>query len=114
MNDLISKLRAIQVANGLSDLQMAQLLNVSRQNYNKTRSGKIPLGNKILKGIPRAFPELQEDVKRVTDQIFLSSDANRLSNSDNKNPLKPLSGLQGRGLKRFFVELLGRIKRWKL
>jgi len=111
MSDLISKLRAIQDANGLSDLKMAQLLNVSRQNYNKTKSGKIPLGNKILKGIPKAFPELQEDVKRVTDQIFLTSDANVLSNNANENTLKPSSQAQGRGLKRIFVELLGRIRK---
>ena len=103
---IIGKLKGIQVREGFIDAKMAQLLGCSRQLYQMTRSGKIPLGLKIPKGISVAFPELKEEA-----QNFLSNDAQKLPRDANKNPLKSTSGAQGRGIKRFFVELLGRIKR---
>jgi len=71
-----------------------------------TRSGKIPPGNRILKGISTAFPELRQDVI-----YFLSDGADNSARLATKNPLKQSSQAQGRGLKRFFVELLGRIRK---
>lgn len=100
---IIVRLRDIQRAKGLSDGKMAQQLQISRQLYQMTRSGKIPLGNKILKGISAAFPELQQDVI-----YFLSNNDNKLSNTAQKPSSQP-SEAQGRGLKRFCVELLGRL-----
>ena len=102
---LINKVSAAQIREQLSDSDMAERLGCSRQLYQMTRSGKIPLGNKILKGISIVFPELQQDVI-----YFLSNNDNRLSNNAN-NPLSQPSEPQGRGLKRFFVGLLGRIRK---
>lgn len=98
---LTDKVRTIQLREQLSDREMGQLLGVSRQLYQMTRSGKIPPGNRILKGISATFPELQQDVI-----YFLSNDADKSSGDATKNPLKPTSEAQGRGLKRFFVGLM--------
>ncbi|MBA7472477.1 hypothetical protein ES707_07804 [subsurface metagenome] len=102
---VVSKLRGIQVREGLSDGEMAKQLCCSRQLYQMTRTSKIPLGNKILRGISATFPELQKDVI-----YFLSNNDKKLSNHA-KYPLRQPSEPQGRGLKRFFVELLGRIRK---
>jgi len=91
---IIGKLRGIQVREGLNDEEMGKRLGCSRQTYNSTRLGKIPLGMKILKGISPAFPELKQDV-----EIFLSRDANNCPVNAN-NPVK-----------RFFVGLLERIRK---
>ena len=87
-------------------MDMAERLNCSRQLYQGTRSGKIPPGNKILKGISIAFPDLQEDVI-----YFLSNDANRLPEGANRNPLKTSSEPRGRGIRKFCVGLIGRIRK---
>ena len=110
MRKLVSKLKEIQVANGLTDGEMAKRLNCSRQNYQKTRTGEIPLGNKLLKGISTAFPGLRKDVKAITNRIFLSCDANRIPEGATKSPLKQLSEAQGRGLKRFCVGLIRKLR----
>ena len=101
--DVVKKLKGIQVREGLTDAKMAKLLGCSRQTYQATRAGDNPPGNKILKGVSTAFPELQKDVL-----VFLSNDDKMLSNTA-QNPLKQPSGAQGRGLKRFFVRLLGKL-----
>jgi len=59
----------------------------------------------LLKGIAKGFPELHHDII-----YFLAPDADRLSKECDRNPLKQPSEAQGRGLKRFCVELLGRIR----
>ena len=105
MSEIVSKLRKIQLAKRLTDGEMAQQLNCSRQTYQKTRVGKIKVGNKILMGIMAAFPELKQDII-----YFLSNDANRFPKDATKNPLRRLLEAQGRGLKRFFGGLLARIK----
>ena len=99
MSKIVGKLREIQLARGLTDMQMAQRLNCSRQNYQKTRTGEIPLGIKILKGISVAFPELQGDVI-----YFLSNGANKLPDNATKNP-------SFQGLKSFCARLLARIRK---
>jgi len=102
---VIGRLRDIQLSKRLADMEMARQLGCSRQLYQMTRSGKIPLGNKILKGILTTFPELEQDVI-----YFLSSNDKKLSDNA-KNPLKQPSEPQGWGLKRFCVGLLGRIRK---
>lgn len=89
----------------MSDMEMAQRLGCSRQLYQATRVGKLSLNNKIIKGILKAFPQLRDDVI-----YFLSYDAKKWSDIGN-NPTEEPPEPQGRGIKRFFVELLGRIKR---
>jgi len=83
---LITKIKEIQLREGLTDSEMAKRLNCSRQLYQGIRTGKIPLGNKILKGISVAFPELQANIL-----IFLASDAKNCPDNANKNPLKEAS-----------------------
>ena len=102
---IIGKLKDIQEREGLSDAAMAERLGCSRQTYNSTRLGRIPTGNKILKGVSTAFPELKDDVI-----YFLSSDANKLPDNA-KYPLRATSEAQGRGLKGFLVRLLGRFRK---
>jgi len=105
MSELTGKLKYMQVHEGLTDKEMAIRLGCSRQLYQMTRTGKIPPGNKILRGISAAFPELQQDVI-----YFLSRNDNRLSTNAN-NPLRQPSGAQERGLKRLLVGLLGRLRK---
>ncbi len=78
---LLTKIKEIQSREGLTDSEIAKRLNCSRQLYQGTRSGKIPLGTKILKGISAAFPELQADIL-----IFLASDAKSCPNNAKDKP----------------------------
>lgn len=71
-----------------------------------TRTGKTPLSNTIIRGISESFPELHKDLIK-----FLSNDGDRLAEDVSKNPLKATSEPQGRGLKRFFGRLLGRLRK---
>jgi len=107
-SQVIDKLKGIQEREGMSDMKMAQRLVCSRQLYQATRTGKLPVNNKIIRGILKAFPELEQDVI-----YFLSYDDKMLAGIDN-NSTEQLSEPQGRGLKRFCVGLLGKlIKRAK-
>jgi len=83
---LITKIKEIQSREGLTDSEMAKRLNCSRQLYQGIRTGKIPPGSKVLKGISIAFPELQADIL-----LFLASDAKNCPDNAQKNPLKAAS-----------------------
>ena len=111
MCDVISKLREIQLAKRLTDSEMAKLLKCSRQTYQKTRTGNMKLGNKILEGISGPFPELKGDVLKITNKKFLPSNDNGLSKPVNNLTKQPSEAREG-GLKSFCVGLLGRIKKW--
>lgn len=58
---LMDKVKQIQDKQGYPDGEMAEILGCSRQLYQMTRTGKAQLGTKILKGIIKAFPELEGD-----------------------------------------------------
>jgi len=45
---------------GLTDSEMAHLIGCSRQLYQATRTGKVPLGYKVVKGAIKIFPGLRE------------------------------------------------------
>jgi len=105
---LIAKIRDIQSQKGLPDKEMAKRLGCSRQLWQMTRTGKTPIGSKIMKNVSKAFPELQQDVI-----YFLTNDAQKCPNNAQQNPLKQPSEAQGRGLKRVFVELLRRLRKWQ-
>ena len=102
----IAKLVELQVKGELTDREMAERLGCSRQLWQMTRSGRTPLGKTMAKCITRNFSELNQDII-----YFLAQSADKLSNEGDRNPLSQLSEPQGRGIKRFFVELLGRIRR---
>ena len=82
---LVSKLKKKQEDLGLTDSEMSQLLGCSRQLWQMTRTGRTPLGRKILTGIVPAFPELQKDTI-----YFLSNSANNLPPKAKDNPFKRL------------------------
>lgn len=79
--NFIDKLKQVQSANGLTDLEMAQRLGCSRQLYQKTRTEQIPLGIKILRGVISAFPgELSKNAI-----YFLTSNADQLAEGADRN-----------------------------
>lgn len=90
----IAKLAEMQSREGLKDREMAKLLGCSRQLWQMTRTGKIPLGNTMLECISRNFPGLHKDVLK-----FLSRNGDKSSRNADKNPI----------VKRFFTGLLGRL-----
>lgn len=65
---LLEKLIEKQKAEGLSDLQFAKRLGVSRQLWAMTRSGDTPLGMRVLSGVVREFPSLTDDVLHAVAQ----------------------------------------------
>ena len=75
---IISHLEKFQKERGLTDKEMGEKLGCSRQLYQKVRSGKVPLGAKLIKGVMGSFPQLRDDVI-----YFLSNDAHRLPNGGN-------------------------------
>ena len=101
----IPKLVEIQIAEELTDREMAGRLGCSRQLWQMTRSGRIPPGNTVIKCISKNFPELQQDII-----YFLSSNADELSKSGDTMPLRMPSEAQERGWKGFCRGLLGRVR----
>lgn len=69
---LVNKLIKIQEKENFTDLQMAERIGCSRQLYQMTRTLRIPVGVKILKGALKAFPELSGDA-----YIFLIDSADK-------------------------------------
>jgi hypothetical protein len=57
---LVNKLVEIQEEEELSDTQMADVIGCSRQIYQATRTGNIPAGQTVLKGVLKTFPQLKE------------------------------------------------------
>ena len=57
--DMLESLIMEQEKQGSSDQQFAAQLDCSRQLWQGTRTGAIPMGDTILKGTARAFPNLR-------------------------------------------------------
>ena len=91
----IATLIGMQNREGLTDREMAERLGCSRQLWQMTRTGRIPLSNTITRCISKNFPELNKEVLK-----FLARDGDGLSSDVIKNPLK-----------RFFVGLVERIRK---
>lgn len=72
--ELIEKLKQIQGQQALTDGQMAEKLGCTRQLYQATKTGRIPIGLTILKGATKAFPEVIGDAI-----IFLTDGAHRVT-----------------------------------
>ena len=71
---LLVQLVERQKAMGLTDEEFASLLGVSRQLWQMTRTEKQPIGESIVLGVTRQFPDLREAV-----HIFLQEKANLTS-----------------------------------
>lgn len=55
-----------QADNNLSDQQMAELIGCSRPLYQRTRTSKVPLGGRFIKGAIKLLDEKQQDNRRNT------------------------------------------------
>jgi len=66
---LKEKLKEIQTRKGLSDYKFADKLGVSHQLWQMTRTGKREIGQAVLQGTMKAYPELDRDVL-----LFLQGD----------------------------------------
>jgi len=102
MNNLIEAIKQRQRQANLNDTALASLLGVDRSTWSKIKSGKRNPGIKFLRAVDQRLMHVE-----ISDTLPI------------ENPLKQLLEPQGRGLKRFCVELLGRIdkrlrKQWKL
>ena len=93
---LLSDLRWIQYSQHLTDAGMAEKLGCTRQLYQMTRTYKIPLGLKILRGSIKAFPRLLPDA-----MYFLSPDAAQ------SMPILAFKNQRGGALRRLGDGLLG-------
>jgi len=71
-SDLVVKLRDYQVHQCLSDEKFGDKLGVSPELWRMTRTGRRNIGITLLKGIMRAYPELEQDVL-----LFLLGDAGK-------------------------------------
>jgi len=78
-NQPISKLIQIQERDKLTDKQMGERLGCSRSLWTLTRTGRVPLGAKVIKGIFKGFPELHTLLS-----LFLSNDVKESERSADK------------------------------
>lgn len=101
---IVDKLRERQTQLVLSDTEMADMLGCSRQLWQMTRTGKTPLGKKVIAGVIAAFPELKGDII-----YFLSNDVKITPKQDVKNFLIAPFFKAQRGLKGFARKLLRRV-----
>jgi len=92
---LISKIEKKQRRLGLSDKEVAERLGCKRATWQATRTGRIPVGMKILLGA----------------DIFLSNDANKLPTDANKSHLIAPFNKAQRALKGSCMGLLERIRK---
>jgi transcriptional regulator with XRE-family HTH domain len=60
---LLSRLKAIQEALGLSDRKFSAVLGIDDSLWTYTRQGKTPIRFRVLQGALRAFPD-NEALKR--------------------------------------------------
>ena len=56
-DDMLKKIKQIQDSNAYSDQQMADMIGCSRPLYQRTRTGKIPVGGTFLKGAMKLLAE---------------------------------------------------------
>jgi imidazoleglycerol-phosphate dehydratase len=63
VNEVLKKIVQVQDLRGYSDQQMADKIGCSRPLYQRTRTGKIPVGGTFLKGAIR-FLETEDTTKR--------------------------------------------------
>lgn len=76
---LLEKLIERQRRFGLTDGDFAAELGISRQLWQFTRTGRVRIGQKILAGTCRRFPDLIPEVL-----YFLGNDANKLTSLADK------------------------------
>jgi len=80
-NEILNKVTKIQNSDGYSDQQMAEKIGCSRPLYQRTRTGKIPVGGTFLKGamklLASAVPEGRKSViRRETKETSINLNLN--------------------------------------
>jgi len=73
MSELLAKLMKYQRKMNWTDGQMASRLGVSRPYWTQIRNRKFHLGERVLRGVVRTFPELSAEVL-----LFLGSEREEL------------------------------------
>lgn len=59
---MLTKLTAIQTAQGLTDAAMAAKLGIGRSTWTEVRNGRLPLSERVQMRAANAFPELLGDL----------------------------------------------------
>jgi len=91
---LIDRLTEYQRYWRLSDHKFAERLGISSQLWQMTRTGKRDIGLSVLKGVMRAYPELEQDVT-----LFLRGDVDTMTSlvgsptDDHQQPPAQYSGV---------------------
>jgi imidazoleglycerol-phosphate dehydratase len=78
---VLQKVIQLQESNGLSDQQMAEKIECSRPLYQRTRTGKIPMGGTFLKGAMKLLESVaiegrKSNVKRDTRETNINLELN--------------------------------------
>ena len=63
---VLQKIIQLQKTNGYSDQQMAEKIGCSRPLYQRTRTGKIPIGGTFLKGAMKLLASLTAIGRKAT------------------------------------------------
>lgn len=64
--EILRKIVKIQGEGGYSDSQMAQKIDISRPLYQRTRTGRIPIGGSFLKGAMKLLTPGTTDIRKAT------------------------------------------------
>ena len=75
VEEIVEKIEELQKEGGYTDQQMADKIGCSRPLYQRTRTGKIPVGSTFLKGaIPLVFPKVNRSsiVNRKTKETNIN------------------------------------------
>lgn len=84
---LLEKLRQLQSSMALNDGDFAAQLDVPRSTWQLTRTGRVPLGQKIARAAARRFPDLAADAVA----LFLASDAPECSDATEQSTLSSVA-----------------------
>jgi len=77
--DIVGRILEIQAQRGFSDQQMADAIGCSRPTYQRTRTGKIPVGSAFLRGALRIISQPGERlsmISRETSETSISLELN--------------------------------------
>jgi len=80
-DEVLRKIVQLQNSNGYSDQQMAEKIGCSRPLYQRTRTGKIPVGGTFLKGAMKLIASLEAEgrksiINRETKETNISLELN--------------------------------------
>ena len=78
---VLQQIIQLQNSNGYSDQQMADKIGCSRPLYQRTRTGRIPMGGTFIRGAMKVLAEMNKDrrktiIKRVTKETNIELELN--------------------------------------